>query len=490
MAVLKIHVIREQLRHRIDYVMNPEKTACQGFHTFFGIKDTLTSGFNCACDLAFEQMMETKQYEKKTDKVLGYHYIQSFKPGEVTPLEAHQVGCEFIERCFAEDYEVVIGTHTDHAHIHNHIILNSVSLKDGRKFQSTPASFYKLREISDEICRAHGLSVIDEPKTRKGKHYAEWKAEQEYRPTIRNEIRRDIEVVLKQSRSLKEFWTLLELRGYEIKKNDKRKYVAIRPPNGKRFIRLKSLGEEYTPRELVKRLEADKDQVSENRKLFALLRHQRKNRKKYSVLSWTVIPHHQRLTLRGIRALYWRYVYMLSKVRTRKAPRVVRGVMLDEIKKLERYTQQFYFLRNNRLNTRTEINLYEEALSNEIYVLTDRRKHLYSDSRKPDADKSAIKEQTKQLTTELRELRKKQRTCKSILDNAPAMKERLERANAEWQRIEPSEKKESEVKENVGRIRSGGKSAAHGTRADRSGSKADGNRSRKPCTADNSGLEK
>ena len=178
MAVLKIHVVRARLDKRINYVMNPEKTACKGFHSFFGIKDTLTSGFTCACDEAYQQMMETKQHEKKTDKVLGYHYIQSFKPGEVTPEEAHQVGCEFIERCFAEDFEVVIGTHTDHAHIHNHIILNSVSFVDGHKFQSTPASFYKLRAISDEICRAHHLSVIDDPKTRKAKHYAEWKAEQ------------------------------------------------------------------------------------------------------------------------------------------------------------------------------------------------------------------------------------------------------------------------------------------------------------------------
>lgn len=80
MAVLKIHVVRARLDKRINYVMNPEKTACKGFHSFFGIKDTLTSGFTCACDEAYQQMMETKQHEKKTDKVLGYHYIQSFKP--------------------------------------------------------------------------------------------------------------------------------------------------------------------------------------------------------------------------------------------------------------------------------------------------------------------------------------------------------------------------------------------------------------------------
>lgn len=78
---------------------------------------------------------------QKTDKVQGFHFIQSFKPGEVTPEQAHQLGCEFIERCFANDYEVVIGTHTDRAHIHNHIIVNSVSFVDGHKYQSTPATF-------------------------------------------------------------------------------------------------------------------------------------------------------------------------------------------------------------------------------------------------------------------------------------------------------------------------------------------------------------
>ena len=96
------------------------------------------------------------------------------------------------------------------------------------------------------------------------------------------------------------------------------------------------------------RLEAaDKSEVAANRRAFQQKYQQRKHRKKYYALPWTIIPH-RRLTLRGIRALYWRYVYMLSKVRARKAPRAVRGVMLDELKKLERYSQQYYFLRDNR----------------------------------------------------------------------------------------------------------------------------------------------
>ena len=122
MAVLKIHVIRQRLDKRVAYVQNTQKTACSGFHSLHGIKDTLTSAFNCSCEVAYTQMLETKRHFKKTDKVQGFHFIQSFKPGEVTPEQAHQLGCEFIERCFANDYEVVIGTHTDRAHIHNHII--------------------------------------------------------------------------------------------------------------------------------------------------------------------------------------------------------------------------------------------------------------------------------------------------------------------------------------------------------------------------------
>lgn len=91
------------------------------------------------------------------------------------------------------------------------------------------------------------MSVIENPKSRKGKHYAEWKADQEYRPTIRAEIRKDIDIVLMQARTLDEFWNLLRKRGYDIRTNPNRKYVAIRPPNGKRYIRLKSLGDNYTP---------------------------------------------------------------------------------------------------------------------------------------------------------------------------------------------------------------------------------------------------
>ena len=118
MAVLKIHVIRHRLDDRLKYAINPEKTAQPDFPNLNGLPDTLTDAFNCYCDSAYEDMTETKKFIGKEGNVLGYHFIQSFKPGEVTPAQAHDIGIKFIERCFANDYQVVIGTHTDKDHIH------------------------------------------------------------------------------------------------------------------------------------------------------------------------------------------------------------------------------------------------------------------------------------------------------------------------------------------------------------------------------------
>ncbi len=434
MAVLKVHVINQRLDTRIAYVNNPEKTLCAGFHSVYGIKDTLTSGFNCSCDEAYSQMLETKELFRKKDKVQGFHFIQSFKPGETTPEQAHQIGCEFIERCFGNDFEVVIGTHTDRAHIHNHIIVNSVSFVDGHKYQSTPATLYELRGISDELCREHGLSVIENPSVKSGKHYAEWKAEKEKRPTMRGMIREDIDVILAQARTIDEFWDMLRGRGYEIRLNERRKYVTIRHPNGERFIRLKSLGDEYTPRQLAARIAAQRGRIGQNIEGIRAQRRQLERRKKYYAGPHTAVPQ-KRKKLHGFRALYWRYLYMLGKVKKRQAPRRVRGEMLEELKKLDRYAKQYYFLRDNRLQTGKDVAMLKDALSNEIDILTDRRARLYADLHKPESDKETVRAETKKITAELRGLRREQRICDAIQSTAPQISARLDAVSAEQKRV-------------------------------------------------------
>ena len=147
---------------------------------------------------------------------------------------------------------------------------------------------------------------------------------------------------------------------------------------------------------------------------------------------------------------------------------------------------------NGEIRTRTiDANELVDLLLQMHFLKQSGEQLLYAECRKPDADKQTLKAQTKGLTEELRVLRKKQRTCKTVLENAPAMEERLETANTEWQRIERNEDEHSkEVKPNVGRSRSGGTSAAHGDHADRIRSQTRGNRSSKPRNAADRGCEK
>ena len=167
MAYTKVFAIRARLDDRVKYAVNGEKTELDERIVYTADPektDTVrfVTTLNCrSAETAFAAMQKTKKKYKKTGGVLGYHFIQSFAPGEVTPEQAHEIGCEFARRLFGEDFEVVIGTHLDKAHPHNHIIVNSVSRTDGHKYHSSPESYYNdVRGTSDALCRENDLSVI------------------------------------------------------------------------------------------------------------------------------------------------------------------------------------------------------------------------------------------------------------------------------------------------------------------------------------------
>ncbi len=250
MAVTKIFAIRSQLQKSVQYAANEMKTTLDGAIEYAvnpekTEKRLFESVLNCkSVESAYEDMQATKRRFGKTDGVLGYHFIQSFKPGEVPPEQAHQIGVEFAGRLFGDRFEAVIGTHLDKEHPHNHIIINSVSFKDGKKFRCNMQTYFKeVQRVSDELCREHGLSVIT-PKGR-GKQYLEWKTEKEGKPTIRSQIRQDIDGMITQSFNFTTFLGLLKKNGYSVKYGDV-KHTAVKPPYSQRFIRLDRLGENYT----------------------------------------------------------------------------------------------------------------------------------------------------------------------------------------------------------------------------------------------------
>ena len=225
------------LKDRTDYAQNPDKTA-QG---------ELVSSYACSPLTVDEEFMLTKRlYERSTGRiqksdVIAYQVRQSFKPGEVTPEEANRIGYEFAERFLKGKYAFIVATHTDRAHIHNHILYNSTALDGTRKFKNFWLSSFAVQRLSDRICLEHQLSVIE------NKPYRERQKRIPYPPKESNRERLcgviDTILMNEKPADFEAFLSALEQQGYEIKRG---KYTSVKGPRQKRFIRFKTLGEGYS----------------------------------------------------------------------------------------------------------------------------------------------------------------------------------------------------------------------------------------------------
>ena len=225
------------LEEAIDYALNREKTEETIFEDAIG----------CTCENAYADMVKTKERFHKKGGVQGYHLVQSFAEGEVSPKPAHLIGQELAEQLLKGQFEVVITTHLNTSHYHNHLVWNSVSMADGKKYSNAKVILPKCAGFRMTLCRKYGLSVI---QTNQGKamHYAQWKAEAEGKPTWRTAIRMDIREAIGVSFSWSQFVKEMEKRGYTWKLN--RKYPALKTPDMERYVRLRSLGKGYGEAEI------------------------------------------------------------------------------------------------------------------------------------------------------------------------------------------------------------------------------------------------
>ena len=188
------------LDHVIEYATDGSKTEKQFF----------VSALNCSPESARQEMMLTKKQFGKMDGITAFHGYQSFKPGEVTPDTAHEIGVKLAQELWGERFEVVIATHLDKSHVHNHFVLNSVSFADGYKYYDNKENYAKMRTASDRLCREYALSVIKDPKRGKSKHYAEWQAERQSKPTWRSLIKTNVDTAVAESMTERQFFDNLK----------------------------------------------------------------------------------------------------------------------------------------------------------------------------------------------------------------------------------------------------------------------------------------
>ena len=237
--IMRNRTRQQSMADRHDYDQKAEKTQ----------DGELVSSFMCSPETAAEEFEISKQLyyqitgrsQPKGRDVLMYRIIQSFKPGEVSPEEANRIGYELAMKFTGGQHQFVVATHVDKAHIHTHIEFNSTNLNCDGKFRDMKQSAMVLRRLNDELCRAHGLSVIENPKpsAKKQKELAAAK----YGTSHKERLRQTIDRLLPDCRDYDDFLARMRAEGYEIKEG---KTLSFRAPGWDRFARSNRLGADYT----------------------------------------------------------------------------------------------------------------------------------------------------------------------------------------------------------------------------------------------------
>ena len=230
---------RFAMRAVINYCMQEYKTYDSKS------KRKLVSGVNCDGANAFREFMATKKVYGKDNGFFFYHYAQSFSPKDkITPEQSHEVALEFAEKAWS-GYEVLVTTHCDKEHIHSHFVINSVGFESGKKLRQSPSTLKQLRKLSDEICIAHGLSVLQPYQGGRNSM-----SSREYRARLRGnswkeKLAKDIDTAMSYSGSKDELIRNMSILGYHMTWTDKRKYLTFHCPNGKSCRDIKLHDEKY-----------------------------------------------------------------------------------------------------------------------------------------------------------------------------------------------------------------------------------------------------
>ena len=409
-SIIPVH----RLDRAVDYVMNKEKTTAVSLQDAIDYaanrdkteQSCFESSFACTLETAFEDMRQTKERWHKLGGVQGYHLVQSFAAGEVTPELAHQIAQELAERVLGGQYEYVIGTHLNTDHIHSHIVWNSVSRIDGKKYHSNGKTYVtQIRAVSDELCRKYKLSVIDTEKSDDvAKPYVEWLAEKNGQPTWRTAIRQDVDDAIRQSLTWRQFLTVLAKKGYEVSMG--RKYPVLRPPGKERFVRFKSLGTRYTPEAIQTRILYPQTLRPYVRKPPTVQRGRLHSNSK------------PRRKLTGLRALYYRYLYELGALP--RKPRYPSYAVRQDVRKLDQRIRQMEFLSRNGIDTLAQLETHQQNLQTKIGQLLTKRKQL---PKTAEADA-----QREQISSAIRQLRQEERLCRKIAEHSIEVQQHLTEA--------------------------------------------------------------
>lgn len=427
MAVTKIKRIRGNPGDPLSYIGNPEKTRNRDFseadrQALADIiayaadenkteKQYFTTGINCDVENAREQFNITKLSFNKTGGIVCGHCMQSFDGYEVTPEVAHEIGVQMAKELWGDRFQVVVATHLNTNNVHNHIVFNSVSFVDGKRFHFCTEETMRIRAVSDRICRERNLSVIEHPEGKRVP-YSLYKMEKAGMPTRYNVARQALDEAISVSANMEEFMSELKKRGYLYQFNPRRKYWTVTPPGWTKAIRTDRLGDAYT-REMIQRRVFSND---------IGVRMQRMRNECRSSNHYDLKRRIDKIMGRsGLEKLYLRYCYELGYLpKYRQNPVRLHAVLKEELLKCDLYSEEAKFLARYNISTEEDLEKKMKSLMEDYSSISAQRSELRQKLRRkmPVEEEAQCREQIRKLTAELKNTRKELKLCRDIRERS------------------------------------------------------------------------
>ena len=448
MATTSLWHIEGRLKDLIAYVENPEKTRAENpnlqplWDVFSYVsrpeateQGEYVSAINCLKDIALQQMILTKKQYGKENGYIAWHGYQSFKPGEVTPEQAHQIGLQLAKEMWGEQYQIIVTTHLDKDHLHNHFCFNSVSFLDGKKYNYSKSEQRKLREVSDRICREHGLSVIEKPHKAPSRQV--WLDEKSGKPTRYNVYREDVKEAINFSRRPYYMEEYLRRKGYITDFTGK--HWKIRLPQYAHFTRLDTLDKRWTPENIERTMGA-----------YASFGNRRATinyppQMPQDLRNWFQ-PFHK---TSHIYKLYLHYCYLLGVLLKNTEYKPTSPYLKEDLRKLEVFSEQVRYMSKYGIETFDDLYADREKLQNEMDQLIAYRTKLQNKIRRASpAEKETLREEKSKVTEQITALRKQLKLNKEIEERSAKIQEKTDMLYAnEYKAKEAEQHRKSQRKE-------------------------------------------
>lgn len=398
----------------LDYTTNPDKTEKQFFVT----------GINCELDTAIRQMTQTKKkFNKdkysKNNKIVAFHGYKSFAEGEVIPEIAHEIGVKLAEEMWGDRFEVVVSTHLNTDHIHNHFVLNSVSFKDGKKYYINFENTALLRKTFDDICDEYGLKILNEKTCKSGINFENF-----YRKSLSNSdyykfAKEDIDYAINHSWTYKEFLKKLRDMGYEIYFRAEK--ISIRRYPYKRNIRIeRAFGEQYSIDNIKNKICSrypNREEIIKPKTYTGRL-YLKGSFKKFS-------------KPKGFKALYLYYCYLLKVYPKKNIEYKLTPAMRAEVRKMDEYSNEIRLLTKYDITNSDELNNCKTNLNGQLSDLIRQRNNLYykRQNMAENKNKEKINKKIEMVSKDVIKIRNEIKLCNKIKVRLPEIKEQIKAFN-------------------------------------------------------------